>query len=128
MTNTETSRRALIGGAGLAAVALAAPATAALTGTSSTAIFNRRLAAFHDANNRFVAANKMPHCPDALGDALCHSAADAYEALIDTPAPDFAGVSAKLDALARWSTGSVIPNEEVQTIADDARRLLKGEG
>jgi len=120
---TEPTRRALIGGAGIAiaAIAIAIPA-AATTGTCAA-----RIAAFNEANARFVKACNVDLAPDAVTNAACNEAARAYDLMIVTPAETPTDVAGKLDALMAWSEGCVIPEEEVRVIAAEAARLLRGE-
>ena len=122
------TRRAFIGAltAASALTAIASPSQAAIP-SADGALFHKHLAAFEQANAAFLQACAMPGLSDDIGEQACLSAGDAYDVMIATPAPDFASLGKKVDALFRWSSGSEIPNDEVAMLAADARRLLGGE-
>jgi hypothetical protein len=122
----HTSRRTLLGAIVIApaAVAVAHAASMGALPHSDRLLFNQRLAAFESANAEFLRVCRSPGCPDEVSGPACEAAGDAYDALISTPAPDLRGLAAKLRALSDWSKDSVVPNDEVETIAADARRLL----
>lgn len=120
---TETTRRALIGGAGVAIAALAVTIPAHATGGTCAA----KIAAFNRANDHFLRVCNHAHAVDDVSNAACNVAGQAYDAMIATPAETPADVAGKLDALMAWCEGCVIPDAEVRIIAAEARILLRGE-
>lgn len=60
-------------------------------------------------------------------DSMCDAASNAFHALLAIPATNLADTAHKLIAVATWSDGSVIENEEVEGIADEMKRIMTGE-
>jgi hypothetical protein len=119
---------ALAYGAGAAAVTGTGFAISEAKGAGNT-LFDQRLAAFHTANDWFIRAFERPGgCSDEVSGALCKIAGDAFTDLIDTPATTYAQITAKLTAVTVWFDGSVIENEDVRIIADEARAILTQAG
>ena len=124
---TQTTRRALIGGAGLAGVALIAPAIAAAT-TSTLAVSSA------DWDRNFAAYERTRLAADATEWALSESDAecDAWQVLMDTPAPHAAALHWKLDYLfghpGKYSDGycDSWKQEIVGVVIKDALRLAGG--
>lgn len=100
---------------------------AAANARSST-LFASRFAAFKEANAKFIASCADPAVSDEETDVLCDRASDACLAFTATPAPDHAGISLKISTLNEWHDGTLAPLDVVNSIADDARALLNGEG
>lgn len=121
----QTTRRALIGGAGLAGVALIVPAIATATAAvASSADWDRTFAAYERAR---LAA-------DVTGWALKESDAEceAWQVLMDTPAPHAKALHWKLDYLfghpGKFNDGycDSWKQEIVAVVVKDAMRLAGG--
>ncbi len=124
---TQTTRRALIGGAGLASVALIAPAIAAAT----TPV---QVASSADWDRTFAVYERARLAADATEWALKESDAEceAWQVLMDTPAPHAAALHWKLDYLfghpGKYSEGycDSWKQEIVAVVIKDALRLAGG--
>lgn len=124
---TQTTRRALIGGAGLAGVALIAPAIAAAT-TSAVPVSSA------DWDRNFAAYERTRLAADATGWDFKESDAegDAWQILMDTPAPHAKALHWKLDYLfghpGKFSDGycDSWKQEIVALVVKDALRLAGG--
>lgn len=123
---TQTTRRALIGGAGLASVALIAPAIAAATPV--------QVASSADWDRTFAVYERARLAADATEWALKESDAEceAWQVLMDTPAPHAAALHWKLDYLfghpGKYSEGycDSWKQEIVAVVIKDALRLAGG--
>ncbi len=137
---TQTTRRALIGGAGLASIALLAPSIAAVAPAadrsawaSAIAMRDRAHAAwsvklddFDQAQRAYFADRTEEHSAEydraeKESERLCGLDDDARRALDLTPAPDLAAAIYKLEQANEW--GLPITNALA-----DIRRLAKLEG
>jgi hypothetical protein len=125
----STTRRAVISAVAIipAMAVTASVSNAQAAPNTDGSLFHQRLAAFERANAEFLRTCRTPCLPDDVQNEACCAAGDAYDVMLATPAPDLASMARKIDALARWSSGSEIPNDEIALIAADARRLVSGE-
>ena len=120
---TDLNRRALFGGAGVIAALAAAPS---LASSSPITAFYRRLAEWKTTFGRYLAiCDQADPDEDKVAD-YGNAASAAYHALLSEPAHDALGVTEKLHALAQWTEGCVIEENEVMAIAADAAAVLKG--
>lgn len=119
---TETSRRALLAGAGLASVALIAPAAATNTSAVS-AEWTQAVADWHKAHATVMRYNAVPGgVDDDLMDQATSREGDAAYRLAALSAPDRAGVGIKLNALLDYLEGCTIDIATLRMIAADAIR------
>lgn len=99
-------------------------ARAAASARPST-LFADRLDAFKRANAVFVQTVGAPGgVTDAVADDLCSKAGDAYQDLIETPAPDLRSLAQKVDAVAAWNDGVQPKQDAADAIYSDASALL----
>lgn len=117
------TRRALLGGAGIAAAIAASPVLASLPPVS---VFDRRLTEWKRAREHYLAVCATKNVSDSIVNHYCGETNDAYLALLAAPAPDARSVLEKLVALAVWSKDCVIEEDEVEALAAEAATLLKG--
>ena len=128
MAQPNTTRRALIGGAGIATVAAAIPAVASIAPAAGSSLFGKRLAAFQQANGLFEREANKPGVSDERANYLCERAGDAFRALKGTPAPDAKAIAHKLKALADWADGTDIPSEYIEALGREASAILTNTG
>lgn len=140
MAGTQSTRRALIGGVGLAGIALIAPAIAATPATAGRAEWEaalaRRDAAWSEWDARMTAfdraatayfADKTPvndaeyDRAEAEEGRFCNLDSEARLALNATPAPDTVAAIYKLEEAIKWH----LPTSFAVA---DLRRLAKLEG
>lgn len=99
-------------------------ARAAASARPST-LFADRLDAFKRANAAFVqTVNTAGGVTDAIADDLCGKAGDAYQDMIETPAPDLRSFAQKVDAVAVWNDGVLPKQDAADAIYSDASALL----
>lgn len=99
-------------------------ARAAANARPST-LFADRLDAFKRANAVFIQTVCAPGgVVDAIADDLCSKAGDAYQDMIETPAPDLRSFAQKVDAVAAWNDGVQPKQDAADAIYSDASALL----
>lgn len=128
MAQSIPTRRALIGGAGVAAVAVAIPAVASFTPAAGTVLFAQRLAEWNEAHARFLHAANVVLAEDKFVNDLCGQAGAAYRALLATPAPDTTAILQKLVAMCAWCEDCAVVQAEVEALGREASALLTNTG
>lgn len=113
MADTFLTRRTLFGAMAIAPVVLAAPAAA--FGSSE---FERALAAYRHERKAFDVART-----DAEGNAACEHIDCAFLRLLKAPARNGADIAAKIDAFLVEYEDSIMDEDRLKLIAEDARRL-----
>ncbi len=121
---TDTTRRMLIGGAGLASVALIAPAVAAsVTAVAANTEWTKAVAAWNAAHAEVARLNAVPGgASDEAMDAAVDQEGAAVRHLAALPAPDRAAVGVKINAFLDYLEGCEIDIPTLRKIAADALR------
>lgn len=127
MDGITTDRRALLGALAAAPLAVAAPAAAVLPAPSTWAA----VVANHDRCHRAVSTFDWKATAELSPpefDALCNDLWAAQQAVILTPAPNWAAVEYKLGKVREWLRDTTVDDKLLAAIQTDVRRLAGREG
>jgi hypothetical protein len=121
---TQTTRRALLGDAGLASVAIIPPAIGVAVAASPAATeWTKAVAAWNAAHAEVARLNAVPGgASDEAMDAAVDQEGAAVRHLAALPAPDRAAVGVKINALLDYLEGCEIDIPTLRKIAADALR------